>query len=90
MAAVSDATTAVGSSQSWFKVAELGMPSNNPDYWGTEVLNVRYHRIEKDYLILILALRTIVAISPSRYPRTSKQGTIWFALKSLVSMHSHP
>ncbi|KAH9485904.1 putative endo-beta-1,4-glucanase D [Psilocybe cubensis] len=39
MAAVSDATSAVGSSASWFKVAEMGMPSNNPVYWGTEVLN---------------------------------------------------
>ncbi|KAF9565522.1 hypothetical protein CPC08DRAFT_167478 [Agrocybe pediades] len=39
MAAVSDARTAVGSSQSWFKVAEMGMPSNNPNYWGTQVLN---------------------------------------------------
>ncbi|PPQ89045.1 hypothetical protein CVT25_006715 [Psilocybe cyanescens] len=39
MAAVSDATTAVGSSANWFKVAEMGMPSNNPVYWATEVLN---------------------------------------------------
>ncbi|VDC03166.1 unnamed protein product [Peniophora sp. CBMAI 1063] len=39
MAKVDDATTAVGSSQSWFKVGEIGLPSNNPDYWGTEVLN---------------------------------------------------
>ncbi|KAF8178431.1 glycosyl hydrolase family 61-domain-containing protein [Pholiota molesta] len=39
MAAVSDATTAVGSSAAWFKIAESGMPSNNPDYWATEVLN---------------------------------------------------
>src|SRR4051794_12335659 len=41
MAAVSDATTAVGSSASWFKVAQIGLPSNNPEYWGTQVLNVR-------------------------------------------------
>ena len=39
MAKVDDATTAVGSSQSWFKIGEMGLPSNNPDYWGTEVLN---------------------------------------------------
>ncbi|PPQ89046.1 hypothetical protein CVT25_006716 [Psilocybe cyanescens] len=39
MAAVSDATTAVGVSQSWFKVAALGMPSKNPNYFGTQVLN---------------------------------------------------
>ncbi|THG95085.1 hypothetical protein EW026_g6504 [Hermanssonia centrifuga] len=39
MAKVSDATTAVGSSSAWFKVSEMGMPSNNPDYWATEVLN---------------------------------------------------
>ncbi|EIN08693.1 hypothetical protein PUNSTDRAFT_154785 [Punctularia strigosozonata HHB-11173 SS5] len=39
MAKVDDATTAVGSDAGWFKIAEMGMPSNNPDYWGTEVLN---------------------------------------------------
>lgn len=39
MAKVDDATTAVGSSSNWFKVAEMGLPSNNPEYWGTEVLN---------------------------------------------------
>ncbi|KZV62317.1 carbohydrate-binding module family 1 protein [Peniophora sp. CONT] len=39
MAKVDDATTAVGSSQSWFKIGEMGLPSNNPDYWATEVLN---------------------------------------------------
>ena len=35
MAKVDDATTAVGSSAAWFKVSEMGMPSNNPDYWAT-------------------------------------------------------
>ncbi len=44
LAKVSDATTAVGSSSSWFKIAEIGMPSSNPDYWGTEVLNVSCRR----------------------------------------------
>ncbi|KAI0628545.1 glycoside hydrolase family 61 protein [Trametes polyzona] len=39
MAKVEDATTAVGSSAGWFKVAEMGLPSSNPDYWATEVLN---------------------------------------------------
>ncbi|KAH8094754.1 glycosyl hydrolase family 61-domain-containing protein [Cristinia sonorae] len=39
MAKVDDATTAVGSSASWFKIAEMGLPSNNPEYWATEVLN---------------------------------------------------
>jgi len=39
MAKVSNATTAVGYESSWFKVAEMGLPSNNPEYWGTEVLN---------------------------------------------------
>ncbi|KAG9014635.1 hypothetical protein FRB94_011813 [Tulasnella sp. JGI-2019a] len=39
LAKVSDATTAVGSSQSWFKIGEIGLVSDNPDYWGTEVLN---------------------------------------------------
>ncbi|KAI8974883.1 glycosyl hydrolase family 61-domain-containing protein [Trametes punicea] len=38
MAKVDDALTAVGSSANWFKVAEIGLPSNNPDYWGTELL----------------------------------------------------
>lgn len=35
MAKVDDATSAVGSSAKWFKAAEMGMPSNNPDYWAT-------------------------------------------------------
>lgn len=35
MAKVDDATKAVGSDASWFKVAEVGLPSSNPDYWGT-------------------------------------------------------
>ncbi|KAH9852350.1 glycoside hydrolase family 61 protein [Lenzites betulinus] len=39
MAKVADATSAVGSSASWFKVAEMGLPSSSPDYWATEVLN---------------------------------------------------
>ncbi|KAI0792266.1 glycoside hydrolase family 61 protein [Abortiporus biennis] len=39
MAKVDDATSAVGSSSNWFKVSEIGLPSSNPDYWGTEVLN---------------------------------------------------
>jgi cellulase len=41
MAKVSDAKTAAGSSASWFKVAEMGLVSNNPNYFGEEVLNVR-------------------------------------------------
>ncbi|KAI0063290.1 hypothetical protein BV25DRAFT_412292 [Artomyces pyxidatus] len=39
LAQVPDATTAVGSSASWFKIWEMGMPSDSPDYWATEVLN---------------------------------------------------
>ncbi|THH04035.1 hypothetical protein EW145_g5817 [Phellinidium pouzarii] len=39
MAKVEDATTAVGSSAGWFKISEMGLPSNNPEYWATEVLN---------------------------------------------------
>ena len=35
MAKVDDATTAVGSSASWFKVSDMGLPSNSPDYWAT-------------------------------------------------------
>jgi len=39
MAAVSDATTAVGAQANWFKVSHMGLVSNNPDYFGTQVLN---------------------------------------------------
>ncbi|KZT43360.1 hypothetical protein SISSUDRAFT_1057764 [Sistotremastrum suecicum HHB10207 ss-3] len=39
LAKVSDATSAVGSSAAWFKISEMGLPSSNPDYWATEVLN---------------------------------------------------
>jgi len=39
MAAVSDATTAVGADANWFKVAQAGLVSNNPDYFGSQVLN---------------------------------------------------
>ncbi|KAI5886452.1 uncharacterized protein SCHCODRAFT_02641787 [Schizophyllum commune H4-8] len=39
MAAVDDATTAVGSEASWFKIHEMGLMSNNPDYFGNQVLN---------------------------------------------------
>ena len=35
MAQVDDAVTAVGSDANWFKVDEMGLPSNNPDYWAT-------------------------------------------------------
>lgn len=38
MAKVNDATTAVGSSAAWFKVSEIGLPSSDPDYWGTGTL----------------------------------------------------
>lgn len=40
MAAVTDATTAVGADANWFKVSEMGMVSNNPDYFGSQVLVV--------------------------------------------------
>jgi hypothetical protein len=39
LAKVSNATTAVGSSASWFKVYETGLVSDKPDYWATEVMN---------------------------------------------------
>ncbi|KAL5519546.1 hypothetical protein ACEPAH_1229 [Sanghuangporus vaninii] len=39
MAKVDDATTAVGSDASWFKIDEMGLASNNPDYWANQVLN---------------------------------------------------
>ncbi|KAA1474080.1 glycoside hydrolase family 61 protein H [Dentipellis sp. KUC8613] len=39
MAKVDDATTAVGADAAWFKINEMGMPSDAPDYWATEVLN---------------------------------------------------
>lgn len=40
LAKVDDATTAVGYESNWFKVGELGMPSMNPDYWGTGKLSI--------------------------------------------------
>ncbi|KAL5536062.1 hypothetical protein ACEPAF_4167 [Sanghuangporus sanghuang] len=39
MAKVDDATSAVGSDASWFKIDEMGLASNNPDYWANQVLN---------------------------------------------------
>ncbi|KAI0033486.1 glycoside hydrolase family 61 protein H [Vararia minispora EC-137] len=39
LAAVPNALSAVGSSSAWFKIAEMGMPSDSPDYWATQVLN---------------------------------------------------
>lgn len=39
MAGVDDATTAVGANADWFKVSEMGLVSNNPDYFGSQVLN---------------------------------------------------
>ncbi|KIK68801.1 carbohydrate-binding module family 1 protein [Collybiopsis luxurians FD-317 M1] len=39
LAPVANAITADGPSASWFKISEIGLPSDNPDYWGTEVLN---------------------------------------------------
>ena len=36
MAKVDDAASADGSSAGWFKVDEMGLPSNNPEYWATE------------------------------------------------------
>jgi len=35
MAKVDNSLTAVGSDASWFKVSEMGLVSNNADYWGT-------------------------------------------------------
>lgn len=35
MAAVSDATTAVGADADWFKVSQMGLVSNDPDYFGS-------------------------------------------------------
>ncbi|KAG8833382.1 hypothetical protein FRC17_010778 [Serendipita sp. 399] len=39
LSAVSDAKTAVGSSAGWFKVSEMGLVSNAPNYFGSQVLN---------------------------------------------------
>ncbi|KAF8150225.1 glycosyl hydrolase family 61-domain-containing protein [Crassisporium funariophilum] len=39
MAAVSDAKSASGTSAGWFKVSEMGLVSNNPDYFAVQVLN---------------------------------------------------
>jgi lytic cellulose monooxygenase (C1-hydroxylating) len=46
LAKVDDATSAVGSDASWFKIAEMGMPSDSPDYWATEVLNVSWRIVK--------------------------------------------
>lgn len=35
LAPVSNAATADGPSASWFKISEIGLPSSDPDYWGT-------------------------------------------------------
>ncbi len=35
MAAVDDATSAVGADVGWFKVSEMGLVSNNTDYFGS-------------------------------------------------------
>ncbi|KAL1757514.1 glycosyl hydrolase family 61-domain-containing protein [Schizophyllum commune] len=39
LAAVDDATSADGASAGWFKIHEMGLVSNNPDYYGNQVLN---------------------------------------------------
>ncbi|TRM63523.1 glycosyl hydrolase family 61-domain-containing protein [Schizophyllum amplum] len=39
LAKVDDATSAVGAQASWFKIHEMGLLSNNPDYFGNQVLN---------------------------------------------------
>ncbi|EIW74395.1 glycoside hydrolase family 61 protein [Coniophora puteana RWD-64-598 SS2] len=38
MAKVDDALTASGPDADWFKISEAGLPSDNPDYWATNVL----------------------------------------------------
>lgn len=44
MAKVSDASTAIGSSAGWFKVAATGLVST--DYWGTDVMNANCGKVE--------------------------------------------
>jgi len=40
MAKVDNAATADPNAANWFKVAEAGLVSNNPDYFASQVLNV--------------------------------------------------
>ena len=35
MAKVDDASTDPGYDAGWFKVSEMGLPSNNPEYWAS-------------------------------------------------------
>ncbi|KAF8606702.1 hypothetical protein BDV93DRAFT_488563 [Ceratobasidium sp. AG-I] len=44
LAKVSDASTAVGSSANWFKVAQTGLVRT--DYWGTDVMNANCGKVE--------------------------------------------
>ena len=46
MAKVDDAASADGPSAGWFKVDEMGLASNNPDYWANQVLNVCISKLE--------------------------------------------
>jgi len=86
MAKVSDATSADASSAGWFKVSQMGLPSSNPDYWGSQVLNV--YGFLNYYLTTWLTTRvnrTIADTTPSRYLQISLPETILSVLKLSVS-----
>lgn len=83
LAKVSDAKTAAGSSASWFKVAELGLVSNNPNYWGVQVFNVSLVSATWKHDALTRGDRTTAVTLPSLSP-TSRLVNIFSVRKSSV------
>lgn len=78
MAPVPDATTATGYDNGWFKINEMGMPSNNPDFWATEVLNVCFRALSdtRENVAHPLSLHRITVVtSHSLSPRALLQET---------------
>jgi lytic cellulose monooxygenase (C1-hydroxylating) len=55
MGAVSDAKTANAAGVDWFKVSELGLVSNNPNYWAVQVLNVSMGSLDMLLHLLIIS-----------------------------------
>ena len=84
MAKVDDATTADGASAGWFKISEGGLPSNNPEYWETEVLNVCISMECFGIPFFIILYRTTAAITPSQY-QTLRRVSTSFAQRLSVS-----
>ncbi len=81
MAKVDDATSAVGYEQSWFKIEDMGMPSNNPDYWATgKRINFRK---KKWNLIIDVNYKEVLNVRRKRVLRDltgidiASQGQLW-------------